>query len=122
MTKKGLLQGGEEIEALFAQRRQVSAKAAKDLGSSGCAEAARHLLLHFEHANIAFGQVVIKWHCEVIDKRHDLGLVVSQTIQEIPGRGLFETAPLIGLAYRRWISPLAKFDNSVVDVLKSSQL
>ena len=55
MTKKGVLQGGEQIEALFAQRRQVSPKAAKNLGSPGRAEAARHLLLHFEHANVALG-------------------------------------------------------------------
>ena len=55
MTKKGVLQGGEQIEALFAQRRQVSAKAAKNLGSSGRAEAARDLLLHFDHANVALG-------------------------------------------------------------------
>ena len=55
MTKKGLLQGGEEIEALFAQRRQISAKAAKDLGAPRRAEAARHLLLHFDHANVTLG-------------------------------------------------------------------
>ena len=52
MTKKGVLQGGEQIETLFAQRRQVRAKTAKDLGSPRCAEAARHLLLHFDHANV----------------------------------------------------------------------
>ena len=55
MTKKGVLQGGEHIETLFVQRGQVRAKTAKDLGSPRCTEAARDLLLHFEHAKVALG-------------------------------------------------------------------
>ncbi len=46
MTKRGLLQGCEQITTLFAQRRQVRANPAKDLGSHMRAEAARDLLLH----------------------------------------------------------------------------
>ncbi len=55
MTKKGLLQGGEQIKTLFAQAREIRAKTAKDLSSLRRAEAARNLLLHFEHAKVSLG-------------------------------------------------------------------
>ena len=68
MTKKGLLQGGEEIEALFAQRRQISAKAAKDLGAPRRAEAARHLLLHFEHANVTLSLGIVERYAQILQE------------------------------------------------------
>ena len=58
MTKKGLLQGREQIASLFVQRRQIATDATKDLGSGLGAKAARDLLLHFDHANVALGQRV----------------------------------------------------------------
>ncbi len=89
MTKKSVLQGGEEIEALFAQRRQVSAKAAKDLGSSGRAEAARHLLLHFEHANVTLGLGIVERHAQILQEGQRRLLVQTKTIEQIARRRLF---------------------------------
>ena len=55
MTKKGELQSGQQIEALFAQRRQVATDAAKELSALGRTEAARDRLLHFDHADVSLG-------------------------------------------------------------------
>ena len=65
MTKKGVLQGSEQIETLFVQRGQVRAKTAKEQSSPGCAEAARDLLLHFEHPKVALGLGMVEWHSSV---------------------------------------------------------
>src|SRR2546421_12818688 len=58
MTKKGELQSRQQIETLFAQRRHVAADAAKDLSALWRTEAARDLLLDFEHADVPLGLAV----------------------------------------------------------------
>ncbi len=55
MTKKGELQSRQQIEALFAQRRQVATDTAKELSALGRPEAAGDLLLHFDHADVTLG-------------------------------------------------------------------
>ena len=89
MTKKGLLQGGEQIKTLFAQRRQIRAKTAKDLGSHRCAEAARDLLLHFEHPNVSLGLGIIKRHTQVMQEGENRVLVQREAIEQIACRRLF---------------------------------
>ena len=89
MTKKGVLQGGEQMTPLFAQRRQVRAKTAKDVGSPRCAEAARDLLLHFDHANISLGLGIIKRHTQVMQEGENRVLVQREAIEQIARRRLF---------------------------------
>lgn len=58
MTTQSRLQSWQERKTLFAQGRQIATNAAKSLCSRQTAEAARHLLLHFDHAKIPLGQIV----------------------------------------------------------------
>jgi len=58
MTRASGLQCRQERKPLFAQGRQIATNAAKSMGTRQTAEAAGDLLLHFEHAQIALGQVV----------------------------------------------------------------
>ncbi len=60
MTKKGDLQSRQQIEALFAQRRQIAPDAAKDLRTRQRTEATGDLLLDFDHADVALDLTVIK--------------------------------------------------------------
>src|SRR6266567_3682140 len=92
MTKKSLLQGGEHIETLFAQRRQVRAKTAKDLGSPRRAEAARDLLLHFEHPNVSLGLGIVERHAQIVQKGQHSVLVSGETIEQIARRRLFASS------------------------------
>src|SRR6266446_10519577 len=89
MTQKGLLQGGEQIETLFAQRRQVAAKTAKDLGSHRRAEAARDLLLHFDHSNVSLGLGIVERHTQILQEGQHSILVLAETIEQIARRRLF---------------------------------
>jgi hypothetical protein len=65
MTLKSGLQSRQQRQALFAQRGQIAANARKGLRSRHASEAPGDLLLHFDHAQIALGQIVIKIHAKV---------------------------------------------------------
>ena len=80
MTSKSGLQSRQQRHALFAQRGQIAANARKALRSRTAAEAAGDLLLHFDHAQIALGQIVIKIHAEVFQEEQDRLLVFTQPI------------------------------------------
>ena len=98
MTKKGELQSRQQIEALFAQRRQVAADAAKELSALRRTEAAGDLSLDFDHAEILFGAIVGKWHPEIgHEPEHSLGIALK-AVQEILGLGLFDSSSLLGHA------------------------
>src|SRR5437868_1679688 len=56
MTTQSRLQSRQQRKTLFAQGRQIATNTAKSLCARQSAEAARHLLLHFDHAQIALGQ------------------------------------------------------------------
>src|SRR5205823_4707675 len=89
MTKKGLLQGGEQIETLFVQRGQVRAKTAKELSSPRRAEAARDLLLHFEHPKVALGLGIVERHPQILQEGQHRLLVQAETIKQIARGRLF---------------------------------
>ena len=92
MTAKSGLQSRQQRHALFAQRGHIAANARKGLRSRTAAEAPGDLLLHFDHAQIALRQIVIKIHAEVFQEEQDRLLVFAQPIQQIAGGTLF-TAP-----------------------------
>ena len=62
MTTQSRLQSRQQRKTLFAQGRQIATNTAKSLCSLQTAEAARDLLLHFDHAKIPLGQIVVKIH------------------------------------------------------------
>src|SRR5947209_4577101 len=97
MTAKSSLQGRKQRETLFAQGGQIAANATKCLSASKAAEAARDLLLHLDHAQIAFSEVVVKIHAQIFQKAEDGFLVFVQAVEQISGGTLF-ASPL----FPRW--------------------
>ena len=93
MTTQSGLQSRQERKPLFAQGRQIAPNAAKGLCSRQTAEAARDLLLHFDHAQIALGQIVVKIHAQIFQEAEDRLLVFAQPIEQIACGTLFD-APL----------------------------
>src|SRR6266478_6123624 len=92
MTKKGLLQGGEQIKTLFAQAREIRAKTAKDLSSLRRAEAARNLLLHFEHAKVSLGLRIVERHTQILQESQDRLLVQALPVEQIARCRLFASS------------------------------
>src|SRR5438034_2915845 len=68
MSAQRGLQSGEQVRALLAQGGQVTTNAAEGNHSRFTAERARDLLLHFDHANISLGLVIVKRHSEVFQE------------------------------------------------------
>src|SRR5512135_3088164 len=94
MTKQGSLQGGKQRHALLAQGGQVATNASKRLCASPSSEAARDLLLDFDHAQISFRLVVIKRDTQVFQKRQNGVLVFAQAIKQIACGALFDSSAL----------------------------
>src|SRR2546426_4288973 len=92
MTKQGSLQGGKQRHALLTQGGQVATNARKGLCASEGSEAARDLLLDFDHAQIPFRLVVIKIHTQVFQEAQDGLLVFAQPIEQIAGGALFDSS------------------------------
>ena len=93
MTTQSRLQSGQERKTLFAQGRQIATNTAKRLCSRQTAEAARHLLLHFDHAQIPLGQIVVKIHPQIFQEAEDRFLVFAQPVEQVACGTLFD-APL----------------------------
>src|SRR6266446_5454891 len=89
MTTKSGLQSRQQRQTLFAQGGQIASNAAKGLGTSEGAETAGNLLLHFDHAQIPFGQIVVKIDTKILQEAEDRFLVLAQPIKQIAGRTLF---------------------------------
>jgi|GEM_PF-3291952 len=75
------------MQALFAQSGAVAADAAKVLRSLDAAEATGDLLLHFGHAQVPLGEVVVEGHGEVIEERRHRPPMPLQAIRQVT-RGL----------------------------------
>lgn len=92
MTVQSALQSRQERKALFAQRGQIAPNAAKRLCASQTTETARDLLLHFDHAQIPFSEIVVKIHAQIFQKAEDGLLVDAQTVEQIAGSTLWTAA------------------------------
>src|SRR6266496_5834949 len=89
MTTQSRLQSQQERKTLFAQGRQIATNTAKSLCSRQTAEAARDLLLHFDHAKIPLGEIVVKIHTKVLQEAEKGVRVFAQAIEQITRRALF---------------------------------
>ena len=58
----------------------------------GATKGARHFLLHFDHAKISLGEVVVKRHTQVLQEEQEGVLMFAQPVQQIPGGMLFAFA------------------------------
>src|SRR5579875_1477571 len=102
MTREGGLQSRQERKPLFAQGRQIAANATKGLGSGQRAEAAGDLLLHFDHAQVALGLIVVKLDTQIFQKAEDGFLMFAQAIQQVAGRTLFDAPTASRWGGRSW--------------------
>ena len=87
-TQSGL-QSRQQRQALFAQRGQIAANATKGSGTSHATEAPGDLLLHFDHAKISLGKIVVKIHAQIFQEAEESMLVFAQAIQQIASGTLF---------------------------------
>lgn len=92
MTKQGGLQSRKQVQALFAQGGERASNPAEVNRASRTAEGARHLLLDFEHAQIAFGQIVVERNVQTLHEEQGSLLMFAQSIQQIAARMLFGSA------------------------------
>ena len=81
LATKRCLQSIKQVESLFAQRRKIATNAAKAHGPLLTAKGARHFLLDFEHADIAFGQIVVKGDLQIQQESQHLRFAGQQAIQ-----------------------------------------
>lgn len=80
------------VMALLAHGGQVATDGGGVLGAIPTAKAARDLLLHLEHTQVALGQVVVKGHVEIIEERQNLGALLVKPLGQIAGFRLFGEA------------------------------
>src|SRR5712692_6832562 len=108
MTTQSCLQSRQQRKTLFAQGRQIATNTAKSLCSRQTAEAARDLLLHFDHAQIPLGQIVVKIHTQIFQEAEDRFLLFAQKVEQIACGTLFDS-PLGPRRARRSWSDLVTF-------------
>jgi len=63
---EGADQGVKSGEAVFASGGQVATQGAKSLSDTQGAKSAGDFLLEFDHANVAFGQIIIKGDAKIV--------------------------------------------------------
>src|SRR5258708_56438 len=90
MTTQSRLQSRQQRKTLFAQGRHIATNTAKSLCSRQTAEAARDLLLHFDHAQVPLGQIVVKIHPQIFQEAEDRFLMFAQTVEQIACGTLFD--------------------------------
>jgi len=71
----------------------IAANAAELVGPVRAAETAGDLALDFEHAQVAFGLIVVEGHAEVMQERQDGGPMRHQPIEQVACRRLFGSSP-----------------------------
>src|SRR5712692_6906821 len=92
MRAKSVLQSRQEREFLCAQGGHTAPNAAKSVCTTKTAETARDLLLDLDHAQIAFGEIVVKIHAQIFQKAEDGFLVGTQAVEQISGGTLWAAA------------------------------
>lgn len=88
LTMQGGFQSRKDRQTLFAQRGQVPTDAAEENRPLGAAEGTGHFLLHFDHADIPFGKIVVKRNIQALQEEQDRLLVFAQSIQQVACRML----------------------------------
>jgi hypothetical protein len=71
----------QDALTILAGRGNVASELTENVRTLATAKATRNFLLDFDHAHIAFGQIIIKRDRKVTTKCHDFILVSEQTVQ-----------------------------------------
>ena len=89
MARESMSKCREQCDPLLAQGRQVRADATEHHHPNFRAETAGDLLLHFDHAQISLGLVVVKGHRKIVQEPQHGPLALREAIQQIASRALF---------------------------------
>ncbi|MEN9633778.1 MAG: hypothetical protein RL077_2182, partial [Verrucomicrobiota bacterium] len=84
-----------DIPGVLARGEAIAADAAEHRGAVFAAEQPRYFLLNLHHPVSALGLVVIERDPEVREEGPDLGSVLVETLEQIPGLGFFLWAALL---------------------------
>ncbi len=96
MTGEDALEGGKDGLALRLEGGEVAPQATEDNGAGRAAEAPGHLLLDRDHAQVAFGLVVVERHAPVSHEGQDRLLSAVQPIEEVAGRAVLGSPARLG--------------------------
>jgi len=81
-----------DIPGVLARGGDIAADSAEHLGAVLAAEQTRYFLLNLHHPVSALGLVVIERDPEVGEEGLDLGSLLVETLEQIPGLGFFPWA------------------------------
>ena len=93
---------GGEME--FAGGEDIAAETGEVGGAGGGAESAGDFEFDLDHADIAFGLVVVEGDAEVVGEGEDFGLTAAEAFEEVAGFGFFASPGFLGAwgRGRRW--------------------
>ena len=93
------MESSDDVAALFANSRDVTANGTECFGAIQSTEGARDFLFELDHADIALSQIVVEGDIEVVHESESAILVLIESVKKILGRSLFGSAPFLG----RWL-------------------
>lgn len=107
-----------DVGAVLADGGQIAAQGTEGVRPQTSAEGARNLGFELDHANIAFGLVVVKRDAEVVHEGQRLGFVLGKAVQQVAGWRLF-LAPTPGhqWPFWEWISGSAVLEDGSIAAL-----
>ena len=93
---------GKEGMTLLVHSREIRTDETSGLSARPTAKAAGDFLLNFDHANIAFDQIIVEGDSKIIDKSQNLSALPIETFSEITRFALLGAPALaFGPALRR---------------------
>ena len=84
LSSNGSEESGKSTGALLDKGRDVTANGAKGCRARATLKTARNLLLEFEHPKVAFGQIVVERHTEIVGKAQHVSLIAIQPFDQRP--------------------------------------
>jgi len=95
------MEGVKNRDLAFTRSGDVGAVAGKGVGTLEGAQGATDLLLHFDHANLLFGQIIGERNPRIFPKAQNVLPIIAEAVQEVDGLGLGQAAALTFLRFPR---------------------
>src|SRR2546427_10455700 len=92
MPRKRVLEGREPCDPLLTEGGEITANATEHRHPLFGAEAARDLLLHFDHAQIPLGEVIGETHGKIVQEAQHGPFARGESVQQVAWRSLFGPA------------------------------
>ena len=85
IARQSIVNSINDVQIVFTDCRDVTTNSAEGFGTGASTEGALHFLLDLYHSDIAFDQIVVKGHAEVMHKRQDLRFELLETVEQVLG-------------------------------------